>query len=96
MKQKKQWGGFRVVFLANKDLILGLIEEGYSLKEILRKNPTLNIPYHSLASYVRKYSKNKADAVPVPTLTTSVEPITKKQASLTFKHNPNKKLEDMV
>ncbi|WP_245289109.1 MULTISPECIES: TraK family protein [unclassified Bartonella] len=94
---KKEWGKMRVVFLANKDLTLSLIEKGYSLKEILRKNPTLNISYDALASYVRKYFKTKPAAIITQTsLPISVDPIKKKSMPHVFEHNTNKKLEDMI
>ncbi|WP_435896228.1 TraK family protein (plasmid) [Bartonella heixiaziensis] len=102
MKQKKEWGKMRVVFLANKNLILNLIEEGYSLKEILRKNPTLNISYDALTSYVRKYLKTKSDTASLPSKKsetehpTSVNTITKKPTPRVFEHDTNKKLEDMI
>ncbi|QEG79328.1 TraK family protein [Bartonella krasnovii] len=103
MKQKTKWGKMRIIFLANKDLILKSIEEGYSLKEILRRNPNLNISYDALASYVRKYFKKNVEITP-PALSvktqskepTSAKPIITQQKSRTFIHDTNKKLEDMI
>lgn len=103
MKQKTKWGKMRIVFIANKDLILKSIEEGYSLKEILRKNPNLNISYDALASYVRKYFRKNLERtssdLSVKTESkeaASANPITTKQKSRTFIHDTNKKLEDMI
>lgn len=103
MKQKTKWGKMRIVFIANKDLILKSIEEGYSLKEILRKNPDLNISYDALASYVRKYFRKNLERtssdLSVKTESkeaASANPITIKQKSRTFIHDTNKKLEDMI
>ncbi|WP_375621683.1 MULTISPECIES: TraK family protein [unclassified Bartonella] len=104
MKKKTEWGKMRIVFLANKDLILKSIKEGYSLKEILRKNPNLNISYDALASYVRKYFKKNLETTATSDLSvktqskesTSANPITTQQKSRTFIHDTNKKLEDMI
>ncbi|EJF88040.1 hypothetical protein [Bartonella melophagi] len=101
MKPKKEWGKMRVVFLANKNLIRNLIEEGYTLKEILKKNPTLNISYHALAFYTRKYFKKESNTEPSPTTIqvkqpTSINPSKTKPISSDFKHDTNKKLEDMI
>lgn len=107
MKQKTKWGKMRIVFIANKDLILKSVEEGYSLKEILRKNPNLNISYDALASYVRKYFRKnlertssdlsvKTESTEASKEATSANPITTKQKSCTFIHDTNKKLEDMI
>ncbi|UTO27676.1 TraK family protein [Bartonella harrusi] len=103
MKQKTEWGKMRIIFLANKNLIFKLIEEGYSLKEILRQNPNLNISYDALASYVRKYFKKNSANIPpsLPIKTqvkypTSDDTIKTEQKSRVFEHDTNKKLEDMI